>query len=551
MSSSHPAATVTLDEMLDGLRRRDAYRPAVENVRVVQTHLSLLFFAGGFVYKVKKPVDLGFVDFTTLEKRLATCEAEVRLNRRMAPHTYLGVVPITRDPGGGFHVDGEGEPVEYAVKMVELPAHRMLDRLLEAGEVDNDLVHRLAALLAGFHRLADDGPEVARHGTEDAVRELVLGNIAELEPFVGTEGDAVLSPRVHAYLTERARAFLTSHRALLAERAARGFVRDGHGDLHAGNICCTRSGITAYDCLEFSDRLRCGDVAADLAFLAMDLDHRGYRAFSDYLVREYSRVADDPAVAWLMDFYKGHRALVRAKVGALLAADPSAGPEPRREAHARARSYAHLAASYALPPTVVLMCGLPATGKSWLARRLAAPFEARILRSDVVRKRLFGIPPTERVPEDRAAEIYAGRATDRVYTILCAEALDSLRHGRSVIVDATFATRRHRRRFIDVARRLDHPTALVHVTCGEDEIRERLARRRVDAREVSDADWEVYLRARRSFEPVVEVAPELRVDAREGESLERVAARLLDRLVAQATESYAERSAVRLEDAST
>ncbi len=527
-------------ELAEALSRPSAYAHRPASVELVQTHLSLVFLAGERVYKVKKPVDLGFVDYTTLDRRRRYCEEEVRLNRRLAPGVYLGVVSITREADGSLSVGGSGEVVEVAVEMRRLPASRMLDRLLAAGEIDNAQMRSLAALLAGFHRDAATGPGVDEHGSPEAVAFNVRENFEQTAPFAAPQGAAgeagvrTLSLALHGFLHEAAERFLEDERALLERRVREGRVRDGHGDLHAGNICLTDEGIVVYDCIEFAPRLRCGDVACDLAFLAMDLDYRGFRAFSSYLLRRYAEEAGDRELERLIDFYKSYRAIVRAKVASLATLDAALRPQERERRRLEAMRYFHLAASYDLPPALILTCGLPASGKSTAARHLAEPLEASVLRSDARRKRLAGLPRTADAGAAYEAGIYAPEMTERTYVALLGDATTALRDGRNVVVDATFARAGHRRPFAELARSAGAPFLVVETVAPDETIRARMAARASDATEPSDADLDVYRHMRESFEPPSELPDLQLVRAEAGEPGEEVTARAVDRLVEQA-----------------
>lgn len=488
---------------------------------------------------MKKSLDLGFADYSTLERRRRFCEAEVRLNRRLAPGVYLGVVPIARGRGGSLRVGGRGEPVEVAVEMRRLPVDRMLDRLLDAGEIDNERMETLAELLARFHAGAATGAGVDEHGRPEAVAFNVRENFEQTEPFAappgspGRAGARTLSRELHAFLSAAAERFLASERELLERRVREGRIREGHGDLHAGNVCFTSEGVVVYDCIEFAARLRCGDVACDLAFLAMDLDYRRFRGFSRYLVRSYAGRARDAELERLIGFYKSYRAIVRAKVASFAAVEPELAPSERERRRLEAMRYFHLAAAYELPPALLLTCGLPASGKSTAARRLAEPSEAVLLRSDTRRKHLAGLAPTRRASAPFGSGIYAREMTDRVYRALLADADDALRAGRSVVVDASFSCAARRAPFLDLAAALGAPALVVETVAPEATIRRRLAARALDLGEVSDADLGVYLGMRESYEAPAEVAAGRRLRAGPDEAGEEMTARALDLLVRQ------------------
>jgi uncharacterized protein len=497
-----------LGELIAALRRPEAWPAAgAREVGFLQTHISLLFFAGERVYKVKKPLRLPFLDYSTLERRRALCEEEVRLNRRLAPRTYLGVVPIARAPDGALVAGGRGEVVEHAVEMERLPAERMLEALLERGEVDNGMMTALAERLAAFHADAATGPGVDEHGTPEAIERLVLENLEETRRFAGD----TIGAEVHALLERRSRAALEARRGLFARRVQAGRVRDGHGDLHASNVCFAppeKGGLVIYDCIEFSARFRCGDVASDLAFLAMDLDHRGFGAFGDYLARRYAEIAADAELGDLVGFYKGYRALVRAKVASLASVGEGLDAAQRARARREASGYAQLAAAYELPPAMILMCGLPASGKTWGARHVAPYLDPVVLSSDVHRKRVAGIPLGKRHEGAYEDGLYAPEMKRRTYASLLEHALAALREGRTAVVDATFSTRAFRAPFLAAAAREGFPLLLVHVHAPEDVIRARMERRARDPHEPSDATFAVYLAARGRFEPPDEVGAE-------------------------------------------
>ena len=528
--------TLNTNELIEALTKPDAYVGPVAEVEHLETHISLLFFAGTRVYKVKKSVDLGFLDFTTLERRKFYCDEEVRLNRRLSPEVYLGVVPIVVDDAGGLSVGGAGEPIEWAVAMQRLPAAAMLDARLEEGEVDYEMVRELAHLLAGFHSKSRTGEGVDSFGGPDAVAELVRTTLTELEPFAGEpdrptdSGLRALSLDRLRFMKESAETFLAKSRDLMEERVREGRIRDGHGDLHAGNICYRHGEIAIYDCIEFSEAFRCSDVACDLAFLAMDLDYRGFHAFAAFLVRQYQAHSADPKLGELIGFYKQYRAVVRAMVACVTARELERDSDKFLAKLAEARRYINLATSYALSPCLVLMSGLPGSGKSTIARGLARPIHALIHRSDVRRKSLHQIPAPIPKQSGFSEGIYSPDQIKRTYSNLLESTLHDLRHGRSVIVDATFSKSDRREEFIRAAGELNVPTYVVETFAGEEATRTRLRKRAEDRHEPSSADFSVYLEARQRFEPPNELPDSMliRVDT-EACDAEEAAGLLLDR----------------------
>jgi len=522
------------------LSRTEAYPGPAREVTRLQTHVSWLFFAGERVYKVKKPVDLGFLDFTRLEARRRACEDEVRLNRRLAPEVYLGVVPIVRGEGGRLVVgDGsESEPVEWAVEMVRLPSDRMLDVLLERGGMDNAVVDSIVDLLVPFHAAAASGPGVDEHGSPEAVRRNVEENFDALERHVGTTaersaGRALLSRTLLEFQRGRADRFLEARAPLFERRLREGRIREGHGDLHAGNLCILESGVVAYDCIEFAARFRCGDVAADLAFLCMDLGRRGYPAFGAYLARRYADATEDAELLELLPFYMGYFAVVRAKVAAMASTDEGLPRHEQEEKRREAMSYLDLAAGFELPPALVMLCGLPASGKSFVARAVARSLGAALLQSDVRRKLRAGRDPRESAREEPGRGLYAPERRDEIYRSLLESAVETVRGGHSAVVDATFSLRSRRAPFGDAMARLSLPWFLIHVTADEALVRSRLEKRAdptsAASESSSDAGLAVYEAEKSTFESPDELAHGHRLDVRsEVDPLEEVGARLTD-----------------------
>jgi aminoglycoside phosphotransferase family enzyme/predicted kinase len=513
--------------------------PGSDQVEIVETHLSRLYFVGARVFKVKKAVDLGFVDFSTLGRRKFACDEEVRLNRRLAPDTYLGVRPIVREPGGGgVRVGGTGVPIEYAVEMVRLPAAQMFDAKLARGEIDRACVDRIVARLADFHERAERGPEIDRHAAPEALARRVVENLAgsraaaaRLDAACNTTLPS-LSPLLARFLEGAFARFIADEHARFVRRIAEKRICEGHGDLHTGNLCILRDEVVAFDCIEFSRALRCLDVAADLAFLLMDLDRLGFRAFGRDLARRYSQRTHDPPLLALLPYYEAHLACVRGKVAALRGAG-SADPSVRARSRSEAIGFFAQSASYALPPLLLATSGLPGSGKSFVARALAPRLVAVHLQSDFERKRLAGVAPTERTAPRARAEVYSEEMTRRTYEQLFDEARRDLERGRRVLLDATFPTAALRARAADLAHELGVPFVLLACTADDAQTRQRLAARAHERNEFSDADAAVYDQAKRRYEPPAEFAPERRVDVAGDANGDDVLVALLDRVLAQ------------------
>lgn len=329
-----------LPEYVRYLLKSSSYPHPAKQVELVQTHISYVILAGDYVYKWKKPVNFGFLDFSSLHKRKFFCEEEVRLNRRLCPKIYLDVVPIAREKAG-FRLAGSGEPVEYGVKMLRLPEERMMTRVIAAGRLQKSHLERIVELLVPFYAAADDESRIAEYGRLKAVRKTMDDNFTETRKFVG---GAALSAERYARIRKFTDMFLRKN-DLFEQRVNHRRVRECHGDLHSANICLTDE-VDIFDCIEFNESLRCTDVAADVAFLAMDLDFHGLHELSDFFIQRFVACSRDEELLDMLDFYKCYRAYVRGKIGLLTAADPAVDRDVAARSLADAARYFRLAEHY-------------------------------------------------------------------------------------------------------------------------------------------------------------------------------------------------------------
>jgi aminoglycoside phosphotransferase family enzyme len=330
-----------LPELIKALLEPEAYPEPPLTVELVQTQISYVFLAGEYVYKVKKPVDMGFLDYTTLEKRRYYCDREVELNRRLCADTYLGVVPVIRDRGR-YIMGGKGEAIEYAVRMRRLPQDTMMDVMLVKSKVNKKMVEDVAKTVADFHQRANTSAEITAIGGIDAVIKNTSENFEQTDKYFGV----IIEPETYRHIKTYTEDFIKVNAALFHKRMDEGRVRDCHGDLHAAHICFLKNGICIFDCIEFIDRLRYTDVVADIAFLAMDLDHYGRSDLADIFVKAYVKTSGDKELLKLLNFYKCYRAYVRGKVGCFQYDDLQIPAKEKEKIKANARGYFKLAESY-------------------------------------------------------------------------------------------------------------------------------------------------------------------------------------------------------------
>jgi aminoglycoside phosphotransferase family enzyme/predicted kinase len=494
-----------LPRLIEALSSPAAYPYPADSIEVHQTHISVVFLAGPFAYKVKKPVALGFLDFSTSAKRAFFANEEVRLNRRLAPSVYLGVVPICQ-VGENLKIEGSGEPIDWAVKMTRLPDESRLLNKVQRGEVDRGVIELFAERIAGFHASAAAGEAISAYGRFEVVARNARDNLAQASSLVGTTICSAVFDRV-ASLTERALAGL---RPLIDARAERGVTRDTHGDLRLDHLYYfperrPPEDVIVVDCIEFNESFRYADPIADMAFLAMDLIFHGRRDLADAFREAYLRAARDDEGRALLLFYTAYRAAVRGKVEGIKLSEQEIPLEEREAAQENARSHWLLALgeleSPNKRPCLVLMMGLPGCGKSTLARGLAERAGFVVLRSDLVRKELAGLGPTFRASAAFETGIYSAEQTERTYAECVKRAEGLLLEGRRVIVDATFREDGRRRTFLALARRRCIPALALHCRADLFSIRKRLEERQGD---VSDADWQVLVDVERRWEPLGE-----------------------------------------------
>lgn len=506
--------------LVEGLRDPFAYAAAGDpdaaaGVEEIQTHISHVFLTRTRVYKLRKAVDLGFVQFGRREERNADCEREVRLNRRFSPDVYLGIAPVQSDGGrvrlgplgdGLAARDPSGARPEHCVVMRRLPDGRDALSLLERGELRGRHVDAAAEAIARFHeanRLGVPAPFDPQDWLS-RVRTPVEGNFAVLEQAAGRIVPWATLDRVE----DAVRSYLRDGHERFERRRRCGLAVDGHGDLHLAHVWFDRDDAPplVIDCVEFREDLRRIDAASDIAFLAMDLGYRGRERFAERLLRVYARATDDYDLYGVVDYYRSYRAAVRAKVAALASDDPSIPSAQREAAASSARRHLALAGralSGRRGAALVIVCGVIGSGKTTVAEHLADRLRGVAISSDRVRKRSAGLAPTDRVTGAAKRDLYSEARSHEVYAGLLERAAPVLDSGRAAILDATHARAdgRARARAFGAARSV--PLLLVEVRCREETALARLERRRREGRDPSDAGPELYRESVRNFEPVV------------------------------------------------
>ncbi|HUX91336.1 MAG TPA: AAA family ATPase [Gallionellaceae bacterium] len=480
--------------LLDSLRGKVATKSA----RLVETHISWVLLAGHYAYKIKKAVDLGFLNFSSLQARQYFCEEEIRLNRRLAPKIYLGVIPI----GGGSvnPVLGAQPAMEYAVRMRRFAVSRQLDRLLAHNKILPQHIDSLAATMARFHGNLPAAGVDSSFGTPEIIRLDAEQNFAQLQALL-TEPRTVASL---AALRSASDSEYAAHRSLFGLRLLQGYVRECHGDLHLGNIVLVDDQPVPFDGIEFNPRLRWIDVMSEVAFTVMDLLHYGRADLAWRFLNAWLEATGDYAGIKVLRFYIAYRAMVRAKVSAIRAAQPGISARALKQAQDSCSNYLELAADcFARKKAVLIIThGLPGSGKTTFAQIALERLQAIRLRSDVERKRLYGLSPLADSRASTGMDLYSSEVTQRTYARLHDLARELLGAGYTVIVDAAFLKQEERAKFQQLAVAMSAPFAIASVRAASETLRARIMQRHRAANDASEADITVLEKLLRTHEPL-------------------------------------------------
>lgn len=513
--------------LISALQNPALYPHPVDGFQVIETHISWVLLTGPYAYKIKKPVNFGFLDFTELASRQHFCNEELRLNQRLAPSLYRQVLPICGSEQAPQF--GSDTPViEYALQMRQFPQSQLLAELQSRGELRSEHIDALAELIAHFHLQAPRVPVEHSLGTPEAVMAPVQQNFDQIRPLLTDAADlAQLDTLEHWAQSTYQRLY-----PLLATRKADGFIRECHGDIHLGNATLLDGEVVLFDCIEFNEPFRLTDIVADSAFLAMDLESRGLKALARRFVNRWLELTGDYAALELFNFYKAYRALVRAKINLLsLSHEPDATCQAT--ALAEYRRYASLAEQYCAIPSrfMAITHGVAGVGKSHVSLRLVEELGAIRLRSDVERKRLFGSQPTDQQGQ-LASGIYQASASQATYQRLADLASLALRAGYPVVLDATFLKRTQRDAARHVAEENGVPFLILDCQAPEPVLEQRLAQRQREGGDPSDATLEVMHAQQASRELLAEdeLSRQRVINTQDGSGLEQAIADLRQRL---------------------
>ncbi len=484
-------------ELVDALLQQQPFPHSVQQLELIETHISWIILTGNIAYKIKKPVDFGFLDFSSLEKRKQYCTTELILNSRSAPDIYLGLVPIYGSPHAP-QFEPNGPIIEYAVKMRQFGSGQLFSELIANKQLSRKQVDQLAQQLSDFHQQIEPAASDSPYGEPEQVYAPMAQNFTQIRSLVNDPERLEHLQNLEAW-TESTFIRL---RPLLLLRKEQGFVRACHGDLHLGNITLFEDRVTVFDCIEFNEDFRWIDIISDIAFLVMDFEDQGAPNLGHRLLDTWLEQTGDYAGLRLLPFYKAYRAIVRAKIILLTLATGDFDADEVAQKMTHFDKYVEIAERCAALPNRLLltMFGLSGTGKSTVAMRLVERLGMIRIRSDVERKRLFGFEAHHHSTEKQASNLYSGDATERTYTklgALCTAVLDA---GYSVVVDATNLKQWQRQCFQDIGDSRGVPVSIACCEASMSVIREWIAKRQRKDNDVSEADLDVVEKQIRDME---------------------------------------------------
>lgn len=488
-----------LRTLIATLQSRNPFDHPVERFEVIETHISIVLLTGPYAYKFKKPVNLGFLDFSTLEKRKFYCEEELRLNRRLAPELYLDVLRITGAPENP-RFRGSGPAIEYCVRMRQFPQEAQLDRILARGELSLHHIDDLAAQVSAFHQKIAKAAPGTPFGTPAQIGQYALENFDQIGQ--GPPADQKLLVELRHWTTVQ----LSFLEPLLLKRKQEGWIRECHGDMHLTNMALLNGRIVLFDCIEFNPALYWIDVQSEVAFLLMDLDCRGRSDLARRFLNRYLEGAGDYGGVALLDFYRTYRSMVRAKVAYLQYQQLAPGALERENVSQRLQRHVELAKKYAAKhpaPLLTITHGLSGSGKTWFTERLVEQEGAIRLRSDVERKRLAGLDAMVRSGSRIGLDLYRPDMTGRTYDRLFALSREILLSGFPVIADATFLKRAQREAFRRLAVELALPFRILNFRASKATLRKRILRRQTERQDASEATSTVLDYQCQTLEPLV------------------------------------------------
>jgi uncharacterized protein len=506
--------------LIDFMLNKDSYNEKTINIEHKQTHISNVFLTDKFVYKIKKPVNFGFLDFTTLEKRRFYCFEEIRLNKRLSSDIYLGVVRIIKQKDS-FIIDElnvlnnledekkinlikDEKIIEYAVKMIRLKEESLMSNLIKQEKLTNKHIKKISIILANFYKNAKTDEKINYYGSIENIKYITNQNFEQTEKYIGS----LFEKEKFDFIKNATNNFIESKKDLFNSRIKDEKIRECHGDLHSGNIFINDK-INIFDCIEFNEEFKNSDICCDIAFLSMDLDFNSKKDLSKYLISEFVDLSSDYLLYALLDFYKCYRAYVRAKINAFMIDNENLLENEKNIYIENAKKYFHLAYRYAsifndMKPTIIINCGFSGTGKSRWIKFASDMINASVLRTDLIRKKLLNISNEELRDKEFYKKYYSEENRQKVYDYIFNKVKKVLMHGGKVAIDATFIKKNNRLSYKKLAEEFNAKFIIINTTASSDIVKQRINERKIDESNLSDADFEnAYQYQINNFEEII------------------------------------------------
>ncbi|MEF8847709.1 MAG: nucleoside monophosphate kinase [Candidatus Thermoplasmatota archaeon] len=490
---------------LSDLKKPEVYGDDVDKVKVIQTHISYVFLTGEYAYKIKKPVDFGFLDFSTLEKRRKYCYEELKLNRRLCPEIYLDVVEIKRTSRDHLRIKQKGQTVEYAVKMKQFPQEKIMKNLIDREKIDKKTIETICEILIDFYKSDETSSKIKKYGEVTVIKKNTDENFEQTKNMIGN----LIKKDKYDYIKTTTNLFLDKRKNYFKKRIENNHIHDCHGDLHSGNIVVfNNQQICIFDCIEFNKRFRYSDLASDIGFLAMDLDYQNRPYLSSHLIYQYVKKSQDWGIKKILNFYKCYRGYVRGKVTGFKLDDKDIPKEEKKDIKKEAGKYFDLSYYYSnllnidlclKKPVLFLVGGMTGTGKTTLAKKISVDYNAEKISSDIIRKKIVGVDKYERHHEEINKGIYTPNITDKTYHEMNKIALEKIKERKNVVLDATFKNKEKR----DKVRKLAEKEKIIFIPieciCPEETVKKWLKKRKKE-KTVTDGRLKVYQDQKNTFE---------------------------------------------------
>lgn len=490
-------------KLLNIIKKPSLYGNHIKKVKIIQTHISYVVLTGKYAYKFKKPVNFGFLDFSTLKKRKYFCEEEIRLNRRICPEIYLEVVTLNRK-NDNITFNGSGEVIDYAVKMKEFPQSFILNKLIEKNKIDEKIIENIVDMLVNFYKSSKSTNDINYFGTTEVIKNNTEENFDQTKGFI----NLTITKEKFDFIKKRTNNFINANTNFFDERIKNGFIKDCHGDLHSGNIVLLDDKIYIFDCIEFNKRFRYSDVASDIAFLSMDLDFLGKPYLSSYLIEKYVDKSKDENIFNILNFYKCYRAFIRGKVIGFKLNDKKIDQLEKEKTIKLAKKYFDLAYFYSklfsknkkdVKPIFFITTGLTGSGKTTVARKFAVDYNAKMISTDTVRKEFAGIDKYERHFDAYNTGLYSPIKMKQIYNKIFDKADILLNSKKNVVLDATFKSKKLRDTSKKLAEKNNACFLILYCNCPEENIKIFLDNR-IKKKSISDGRWEIYIKQKNSYE---------------------------------------------------